>query len=89
MCNASFERQTHSLHNAVALDAMQASRNLCADMGDVDPNLLPALDASLTEGSATGAARRLVLSASAMSRTLRGCDRCLATRSWSVRAAGW
>nr|WP_282563401.1 LysR family transcriptional regulator [Rhizobium sp. RCAM05973] len=33
-------------------------------------NLLPALDALLTEGSVTGAARRLGLSSSAMSRTL-------------------
>ncbi|MFM9927775.1 LysR family transcriptional regulator [Variovorax sp. H27-G14] len=39
-------------------------------MNDVDLNLLPALDALLTEGSVTGAARRLGLSASAMSRTL-------------------
>jgi len=36
----------------------------------MDLNLLPALDALLTEGSVTGAARRLGLSASAMSRTL-------------------
>lgn len=39
-------------------------------MDHVDLNLLPALDALLTEGSVTGAARRLGLSASAMSRTL-------------------
>src|ERR1700710_229300 len=39
-------------------------------MLEVDLNLLPALDALLTEGSVTGAARRLGLSASAMSRTL-------------------
>jgi len=39
-------------------------------MNDVDLNLLPALDALLTEGSVTGAARRLGLSTSAMSRTL-------------------
>lgn len=39
-------------------------------MTDVDLNLLPALDALLTEGSVTGAARRLGLSASAMSRAL-------------------
>jgi DNA-binding transcriptional LysR family regulator len=39
-------------------------------MNDVDLNLLPALDALLTEGSVTGAARRLGLSVSAMSRTL-------------------
>ena len=35
-----------------------------------DLNLIPALDALLAEGSVTGAARRLGLSASAMSRTL-------------------
>jgi DNA-binding transcriptional LysR family regulator len=39
-------------------------------MDDVDLNLLVALDALLAEGSVTGAARRLGLSASAMSRTL-------------------
>jgi DNA-binding transcriptional LysR family regulator len=39
-------------------------------MDDVDLNLLMALDALLDEGSVTGAARRLGLSASAMSRTL-------------------
>jgi DNA-binding transcriptional LysR family regulator len=39
-------------------------------MDDVDLNLLAALDALLAEGSVTGAARRLGLSASAMSRTL-------------------
>jgi DNA-binding transcriptional LysR family regulator len=39
-------------------------------MADTDLNLLPALDALLAEGSVTGAARRLGLSASAMSRTL-------------------
>ena len=39
-------------------------------MNDVDLNLLPALDALLTEVSVTGAARRLGLSPSAMSRTL-------------------
>ncbi len=39
-------------------------------MDDIDLNLLPALDALLSEGSVTGAARRLGLSASAMSRTL-------------------
>ena len=37
---------------------------------DADLNLLPALDALLEEGSVTGAARRLGLSPSAMSRTL-------------------
>ena len=39
-------------------------------MNDVDLNLLPALDALLAEGSVAGAARRLKLSDSAMSRTL-------------------
>ena len=39
-------------------------------MRDVDLNLLVSLDALLAEGSVTGAARRLGLSASAMSRTL-------------------
>jgi len=39
-------------------------------MLDADLNLLVALDALLAEGSVTGAARRLGLSASAMSRTL-------------------
>jgi DNA-binding transcriptional LysR family regulator len=39
-------------------------------MADIDLNLLIALDALLTEGSVVGAARRLGLSASAMSRTL-------------------
>jgi len=38
--------------------------------GDVDLNLLAALDVLLAEGSVTGAARRLGLSTSAMSRTL-------------------
>lgn len=40
-------------------------------MNDVDLNLLVALDALLAEGSVTGAARRLGLSPSAMSRTLK------------------
>lgn len=39
-------------------------------MDDIDLNLLPALDALLSEGSVTAAARRLGLSASAMSHTL-------------------
>ncbi|MER9652185.1 LysR family transcriptional regulator [Mesorhizobium sp. M0152] len=39
-------------------------------MDDVDLNLLAALDVLLAEGSVTGAARRLGLSTSAMSRTL-------------------
>src|ERR1700749_916300 len=39
-------------------------------MDDVDMNLLAALDVLLAEASVTGAARRLGLSSSAMSRTL-------------------
>jgi len=39
-------------------------------MLDIDLNLLTALDALLQEGSVAGAARKLGLSASAMSRTL-------------------
>ena len=39
-------------------------------MDNVDMNLLAALDVLLAEGSVTGAARRLGLSSSAMSRTL-------------------
>jgi DNA-binding transcriptional LysR family regulator len=39
-------------------------------MEDIDLNLLGALDALLAEESVVGAARRLGLSASAMSRTL-------------------
>ena len=39
-------------------------------MAHIDLNLLTALDALLAEGSVVGAARRLGLSASAMSRTL-------------------
>lgn len=39
-------------------------------MDSIDLNLLPALDALLTQGSVTGAALQLGLSASAMSRTL-------------------
>ncbi len=47
-----------------------AFRDLRAAMNDVDLNLVPALDALLAEASVTGAARRLGLSPSAMSRTL-------------------
>ncbi len=43
---------------------------LSSGMPDEDLNLLTALDALLSEGSVAGAARRLRLSASAMSRTL-------------------
>lgn len=48
--------------------ALRAPRTL--PMDDVDLNLLVSLDALLAEASVTGAARRLGLSASAMSRTL-------------------
>jgi DNA-binding transcriptional LysR family regulator len=70
MGSARLRRQTHRLHNAVACNAIPASIKLHVDMDDVDLNLLLALDALLAEGSVTGAARRLGLSASAMSRTL-------------------
>ena len=59
-------------------------------MADADLNLLPALDALLAEGSIAGAARRLGLSESAMSRTLarlRACARRLAIRCWFAQAA--
>jgi len=49
---------------------MQTLWRYAPPMESVDLNLLPALDALLVEGSVTGAARRLGLSASAMSRTL-------------------
>ena len=50
---------------------MSESRSWYLDvMDDLDLNLLLALDALLTENSVTGAARRLGLSSSAMSRTL-------------------
>ncbi len=71
MGKARAARQTPRLHNAVACDALSQSLHFLLDaMNDVDLNLLPALDALLAEGSVTGAARRLGLSASAMSRTL-------------------
>lgn len=71
MCGSLFQRQTHRLHDAIAHYATCPPKMTTpADMNDVDLNLLPALDALLTEGSVTGAARRLGLSASAMSRTL-------------------
>lgn len=53
-------RKTHDLHFIAARDAMS----------DPDLNLLPTLDALLAEGSVAGAARRLGLSPSAMSRAL-------------------
>src|ERR1700748_1746482 len=59
------------MHGIVASDA----RSWWPDpigwgMDPMDMNLLAALDVLLAEGSVTGAARRLGLSASAMSRTL-------------------
>lgn len=64
------------------------------DMTDPDLNLLIALDALLTLGSVAGAARRLKLSASAMSRTLSRLrevtgDPLLAILYWCVPAARW
>jgi uncharacterized protein (DUF4213/DUF364 family) len=47
MCAASLWRQTHRLHNTVASDAILASIDARTDMGDLDLNLLPALDALL------------------------------------------
>lgn len=47
-----------------------APGEVCVTHPDADLNLLTALDALLAEGSVAGAARRLGLSASAMSRTL-------------------
>ncbi len=61
---------------SVFLHAAHSRRSRACDCGtlllmtDVDMNLLTALDALLAEGSVAGAARRLGLSASAMSRTL-------------------
>jgi Bacterial regulatory helix-turn-helix protein, lysR family len=64
------------IERSVFLHAKHSRRNLACDhvtllaMTVVDLNLLTALDALLAEGSVVGAARRLGLSASAMSRTL-------------------
>src|ERR1700761_1525067 len=49
---------------------MSERRVLGSGMPEADLNLLLALDALLTDGTVAGAARRLGLSASAMSRTL-------------------
>ena len=62
-------RKAHRSHYIVALDAMPGIRYV-QGMADSDLNLLTALDALLAEGSVVGAARRLRLSPSAMSRTL-------------------
>jgi len=62
--------------SSVFLHAVHSRRTRASDyvtflgMAAVDLNLLTALDALLAEGSVAGAARRLGLSASAMSRTL-------------------
>ncbi len=58
-------------------------------MTDPDFNLLIALDALLTAGSVVGAARRLGLSASAMSRTSTGCARPPAIPCWFAPAVIW
>jgi len=62
-------RKTHYLHFIDAFDAMYSGRYR-ALMSTPDLNLLVALDVLLEEVSAARAARRLHLSASAMSRTL-------------------
>lgn len=61
----------------------------CARMTDPDFNLLIALDALLTAGSVAGAARRLGLSASAMSRTSAGCARPPVILCWCAPAVIW
>jgi DNA-binding transcriptional LysR family regulator len=60
--------QPRGPHNGIACDALSIRTHLA--MNDIDLNLLPALDALLTEGSVTGASRRLGLSTSATSRIL-------------------
>jgi DNA-binding transcriptional LysR family regulator len=65
------KRQTHRIQTVVAANARSKMLDaLFSLMDSVDLNLLTALDVLLTEGSVTGAARRLGLSSSAMSRTL-------------------
>jgi DNA-binding transcriptional LysR family regulator len=54
------------LHHTPLLDVQEDN----GAMNDFDLNLLSALDVLLSEGSVTGAARKLRLSSSAMSRTL-------------------
>src|ERR1700761_8512761 len=70
LASAAQRRQTHGLHRLVAPGAMYSPLAVECCMDGVDLNLLPALDALLSEGSVAGAARRLGLSVSAMSRTL-------------------
>src|SRR5882724_11394139 len=62
-------RKAHRPHFIHAPNAIPHVRHF-RRMADTDLNSLTALDALLAEGSVTGAARRLGLSASAMSRTL-------------------
>ena len=40
MCGSPSRHQMRKLHNAVALDAMLVSRNLCVDVGDVHGRVL-------------------------------------------------
>jgi DNA-binding transcriptional LysR family regulator len=64
-------RQTPRLQSSIALYAIaEPIFDYAERMSRVDLNLLTALDALLSERSVTGAARRLGLSVSAMSRTL-------------------
>jgi DNA-binding transcriptional LysR family regulator len=64
-------RKTHQLHNIRAYDAMSWPKlAIVLAMSMPDLNLLVTLDALLAEGSVAGAARRLRLSPSAMSRAL-------------------
>src|ERR1700710_282416 len=64
-------RQPHRMQTSIARDAMPLQTGLYdTAMKTVDLNLLGALDVLLAERSVTGAARRLALSPSAMSRTL-------------------
>jgi DNA-binding transcriptional LysR family regulator len=64
-------RQTHPMQVIVAPSARPCvAERLGWRMDKLDLNLLVALDVLLAEGSVTGAARRLGLSGSAMSRTL-------------------
>lgn len=58
------------MHLIPASDAMSRGPCYAAPMPELDLNLTVALDALLSQGSVAGAARRLALSASAMSRTL-------------------
>ena len=58
-------------------------------MHSIDLNLLTALDALLNEGSVLGAAKRMNLSAPAMSRTLGGSARPLATKFSCAPGDAW